>query len=525
MIARIPTIALNNRRLYFLRLLLMHVPGATSFKDLQTINGEDTGSFEEAAKRLNLLEDDQEWTRVLEEAVTIQMPKEMRVLFATICANCSPNDPITLWETFRDAMCEDIQYRFPDIPQNDVHNIGLYEIKKLLAPMGMALIDLGLDEPAPLHHSYLSFVNNNIGQIVYNIPHERRMCEQMKIQLNAEQLHIFEQVEQALIHHRECRIFIDGPGGSGKTFLYKAICHLVRGRGETIFATAWSGLAASLLEGGQTCHSRFGLPVPFTNESTTRFSAGSDQARAINNARVILGDEASIIPGHFLIELDRLLKDFSTVLLTFGNKIILTSGDFRQTLPVCPGATRTQIIAQCINQTDLFRQAFTKFSLTQNMRVNPEEMEFKSWLMDLGNGQLPRYENMPPDLILLPERVVLNEVDDIGINGQSIKRPANENDLIDFVFDKPFNKVASYEEGRAILCPLNEDSLNINETVLDKLDGLPFIITLNKYDLNSNYISILKVKFMYTMPSILWPMSTPTMMKRSEHFQWSYCIQ
>ena len=114
------------------------------------------------------------------------------------------------------------------------------------------------------------------------------------------------------------------------------------------------------------------------------------------------------------------------------------------------------------------------------MRVNPEEMEFKSWLMDLGNGQLPRYENMPPDLILLPERVVLNEVDDIGINGQSIKRPANENDLIDFVFDKPFNKVASYEEGRAILCPLNEDSLNINETVLDKLDGLPFIYYLKK---------------------------------------------
>ena len=96
MIARISTIALNNRRLYFLRLLLMHVPGATSFKDLQTVNGEDTGSFEEAAKRLNLLEDDQEWTRVLEEAVTIQMPKEMRVLFATICANCSPNDPILL---------------------------------------------------------------------------------------------------------------------------------------------------------------------------------------------------------------------------------------------------------------------------------------------------------------------------------------------------------------------------------------------------------------------------------------------
>ena len=102
----------------------------------------------------------------------------------------------------------------------------------------------------------------------------------------------------------------------------------------------------------------------------------------------------------------------------------------------------------------MFRKAFTKFALTQNMRVNPEEMEFKSWLMVLGNGQLPRYEKMPPDLIILPERVVLNEVDEKGITGQSFKRPAN--DLIDFGFDKPFNKEASYEKGRAILCPLNE---------------------------------------------------------------------
>ena len=58
MIARIPTIALNNRSLYFLRVLLMHVQVAISFKDLQTVNDEDTGSFEEAAKRLNLLGDE-----------------------------------------------------------------------------------------------------------------------------------------------------------------------------------------------------------------------------------------------------------------------------------------------------------------------------------------------------------------------------------------------------------------------------------------------------------------------------------
>jgi hypothetical protein len=55
---------------------------------------------------------------------------------------------------------------------------------------------------------------------------------------------------------------LDGPGGTGKSFVFEALLAWTRGRGEIALACAWSGLAATLLTGGRTCHSTFGLPVP-----------------------------------------------------------------------------------------------------------------------------------------------------------------------------------------------------------------------------------------------------------------------
>ena len=55
--------------------------------------------------------------------------------------------------------------------------------------------------------------------------------------------------------------FIDGPGGTGKTFLYDTLLAHVRGNGGIALAVASSGIAALLLEGGRTAHSRFKIPV------------------------------------------------------------------------------------------------------------------------------------------------------------------------------------------------------------------------------------------------------------------------
>ena len=59
--------------------------------------------------------------------------------------------------------------------------------------------------------------------------------------------------------------FDDGPGGTGKTFLYLAIFATARAgarcEGKYALVVASSTLAASLLPGATTAHSRFEIPV------------------------------------------------------------------------------------------------------------------------------------------------------------------------------------------------------------------------------------------------------------------------
>jgi ATP-dependent DNA helicase PIF1 len=226
-----------------------------------------------------------------------------------------------------------------------------------------------------------------------------------------------------------------------------------------------------LLKGGTTCHSRFGLPVPFNKESTSRFSAFSYEADQISKSRVILADEASMMPGAFLIELDSLLRDFTNNSSIFGNKIILLSGDFRQTLPIFPNSTRSEIVAQCINKTNLFRMYFNIVNLTQNMRLNSDQLEFCEWLQQLGNGELPRFTTLHPDIIEIPKIMLLPDITE-NINNITITRPSSEQDLINYVFGAPFDVKNSLDKNCAILCPLNEDTLRINELVLKKLEGI-----------------------------------------------------
>jgi ATP-dependent DNA helicase PIF1 len=43
--------------------------------------------------------------------------------------------------------------------------------------------------------------------------------------------------------------FIDGPGGTGKTFLYRALLGTVRSQDKIVVATATFGVAASIMSG------------------------------------------------------------------------------------------------------------------------------------------------------------------------------------------------------------------------------------------------------------------------------------
>ena len=62
--------------------------------------------------------------------------------------------------------------------------------------------------------------------------------------------------------------YLDGPGGNRKTFLHCAQIQKVTLIGKKTLIVSWTGVAATLLPGGITCHSAFSLPL---NLSSIKF--------------------------------------------------------------------------------------------------------------------------------------------------------------------------------------------------------------------------------------------------------------
>ena len=77
------------------------------------------------------------------------------------------------------------------------------------------------------------------------------------------------------------QIFVEGHGGTGKTFLWKAITTKLRSEGRIVLAVASCGIAALLLQGGRTAHSRFHIPLNITDETTCEIKQGSHLAELL----------------------------------------------------------------------------------------------------------------------------------------------------------------------------------------------------------------------------------------------------
>jgi hypothetical protein len=135
-------------------------------------------------------------------------------------------------------------------------------------------------------------------------------------------------------------IFVEGYGGTGKTYLWKAITTKIRYEGKIVLAVASCGIVALLLEGGMTAHSRFHIPLNTTDESMCDIKQGSDLVALLNKTSLILWDEAPMAHRNCFEALDKSLQDIlrctneNSDKMPFGGMMVLLDGDFRQILPV-----------------------------------------------------------------------------------------------------------------------------------------------------------------------------------------------
>ena len=85
-------------------------------------------------------------------------------------------------------------------------------------------------------------------------------------------------------------VFLKARGGTGKTFLLNRILNFVRLLDEESIAlsVAYTGIAATLLQGGRTFNSRFRFPIREDGSTTCNVSKGSGLAKLIKKCKAIV---------------------------------------------------------------------------------------------------------------------------------------------------------------------------------------------------------------------------------------------
>ena len=285
---------------FYLRTLLTVVKGPTSFESLRTFGGITYPTFREACLARGLLEDDGEWRQCLLEASHMQTGERLRYLFATLLLFCSPAKPERLWNEFRQHICDDLGYRLrcsgrQDPEDVEIFDYGLWLIEEILMKTRRKRLEDFPNMPLPEHNWGGVAENSLIGeQLNYDHSHEQNLARERLAQLNPEQLNACEQIVSSVEAQAGRIFFLNGPGGTGKTFVYNTVCNIVRGHGWIALCVASSGIASLLLCGGRTAHSMFKIPLSLDPDSTCPIPKEGRLAALIRNTRLIIWDEITM---------------------------------------------------------------------------------------------------------------------------------------------------------------------------------------------------------------------------------------
>ena len=354
----------------------------------------------------------------------------------------------------------------------------------------------------------------------FNVIDELSKANEMKENLNGCQQKAYLAIMDAI--HTKCPkvFFLDGPGGTGKTYLYNCILSRIRGEGKIALACASSGIAALLLSKGRTTHSRFKIPLILTTTSTCNIKVNSKLAELIREASLIIWDEAPMTHRFAFEALDKTFKDIMSSKDPFGGKIMLLGGDFRQILPVVQKGTRSDIVNASLCRSSLWID-IEVLKLQQNMRVmsenNSNEKEFVEWILAIGNGKI---NNKEEDKVSIPFNML--------IENRSIT------DLIHWLY-KDLHKVVDYSnyfKERAILIPKNIEVNKVNSIALNAMEGdikeylsADSVATqdANSYLYTTEYLNSINLGGGYPPHKLLLKKNAPVMLLRNINPQKGLC--
>lgn len=471
--------------LFYLRMLLTVVRGALCYEDIRTYEGVVYATFRQTCQIRGLIGDDTEWFSLFDEAIVWATSSQLRNLFLAIIQYNEIGNVRMLFDRYWRAMSDDIAYRMRCSLNEHASTVTDHALQvQLLRELGSLFASNGLslesyDLPITPDGYEAATVNRLITEeLCYDRLHLESQSTLMYESLNSDQRFVYDKVVHSVSYGQPCFYFVSGHGGTGKTYLWNAIISKLRSEGRIVLAVASSGVAALLLPGGRTAHSRFRIPFDIDDQSLCNIRRGTVLAELIRKTELVLWDEAPMTHRKCFEALDRTMRDIlardndTNADKPFGGKPIVLGGDFRQILPVVAGGTHIDIIASSLIKSPLWKHAQI-LRLNTNMRLaNPsisaternELSKFARWILDIGEARLPMHKkageskptwiHIPPELLLTP-------------TGDSVTS------IIDAIYEDFTANYSSmsYLASRTIVSPLNAIADRINAAMLEKVPG------------------------------------------------------
>ncbi|GJR79669.1 uncharacterized protein Tco_0150454 [Tanacetum coccineum] len=290
-IGRIHHVLPNWGELFYLRMLLNKVRGATGWDSFKEYDNVVYNTYKEACFARGLMDGDKEYIDGIIEASQWGMGEYLRKHFVMLIMSKTMSRPEVVWEKTWRLLAEDVL----EIESRSkiIQDALLSNSKSLKNIVNM-----------PFPDSQFTMENYNrliYDELKYNIPD--------------------------LINHHKALYRSLTLEQKGKTFLYKTLTAALRSKGEIVLNVASSGIAALLLDGGRTAHSRFAIPININEDSLCTITAYSDLADLIRETKLIIWDEAPMVNKHSFEAFDKTLRDFATDSIKEFAEWILSIGD------------------------------------------------------------------------------------------------------------------------------------------------------------------------------------------------------
>jgi hypothetical protein len=393
---------------FFLAELLRTVPGATSFVDIRTFNGVKYPSFRGAAEARGLCEHDEIWKHTFDECVVFQHDQALRSLFIIAVTNGA--DAPHLWEIYGPQMCYDLQRRISqrrNIPVDELAHVdyGLYLVHEDLRNLNIDPESLNL--PQPIHDWQSLIADEGLRDHFYDEEGQAKEYQTMFNVFNPSQLSVFNQIRTSIDNEPStAHFFLQGPAGTGKTFVYKTLAAYYRSQRRVVLTVAASGIAASILPGGRTAHSAFSIPPNAHSGTNLRVGRGTRLGRILKETFLIIWDEVPMQNRYDIEAVNRLLQDIrGRDDRLFGGVPVVFGGDFAQIPPVVKpkehsGTIRSLCFNASLRSSPIFKR-LTVLQLTQNMRVSSLAVDqiYGQWIRQIPYNSV-WYDSFPPPKFL-----------------------------------------------------------------------------------------------------------------------------